>query len=82
MLKKYIEHRRIINDTERHVFSSQTHEKMSVSCIEEINTWEFTSYLLSRSLHFHLNGNQFGAIMHMYCYLTFYLPQIFLYLAN
>lgn len=36
MLKKYIEHRRIINDTERHVFSSQTHEKMSVSCIEEI----------------------------------------------
>ena len=36
MLKKYIEHRRIINDTERHVFSSQIHEKMSVSCIEEI----------------------------------------------
>ena len=36
MLKKYIEHRRIINDRERHVFSSQTHEKMSVSCIEEI----------------------------------------------
>lgn len=30
------EHRRIINDRERHVFSSQTHEKMSVSCIEEI----------------------------------------------
>ena len=36
MLKKYVEHRRIVNDTERHVFSSQTHEKMSVSCIEEI----------------------------------------------
>ena len=36
MLKKYIEHRRIMNDTTRHVFSSQTHEKMSVSCIEEI----------------------------------------------
>ena len=36
MLKKYIEHRRIINDTGRHVFSSQTHEKMSVACIEEI----------------------------------------------
>ena len=36
MLKKYIEHRRTINDTERHVFSSQTHEKMSVSCIKEI----------------------------------------------
>lgn len=34
MLKKYIVHRRIINDTERHVFSSQTHEKMSVSCID------------------------------------------------
>lgn len=36
MLKKYIVHRRIINYTERHVFSSQRHEKMSVSCIEEI----------------------------------------------
>ena len=36
MLKKYIEHRRIIKDTERHMFSSQTHEKMSVSCIKEI----------------------------------------------
>lgn len=36
MLKKYIEHRNILNYTDRHVFSSQTHEKMSVSCIEEI----------------------------------------------
>lgn len=36
MLKKYIEHRNICNDKSRHVFSSQTHEKMSVSCIEEI----------------------------------------------
>ena len=36
MLKKYIEHRRIINKNECHVFSSQTHEKMTVSCIEEI----------------------------------------------
>ena len=36
ILKKYIEHRRIIKDTERHMFSSQTHEKMSVSCVEEI----------------------------------------------
>ena len=36
MLKKYIEHRNIYNDKSRHVFSSQTHEKMSVSCIEEI----------------------------------------------
>lgn len=36
ILKKYIEHRHIVNKVERHVFSSQTHEKMTVSCIEEI----------------------------------------------
>lgn len=36
MLKKYIEYRNIQNESIRHVFSSQTHEKMSVSCIEEI----------------------------------------------
>ena len=36
MLKKYIGHRGISNNSERHVFSSQTHEKMTVSCIEEI----------------------------------------------
>lgn len=36
MLKRYIEHRGITNSYERHVFSSQTHEKMTVSCIEEI----------------------------------------------
>ena len=36
ILKKYIEHRNIFNDKARHVFSSQTHEKMTVSCIEEI----------------------------------------------
>ena len=36
MLKKYIDHRKISNDAVRHVFSSQTHEKMTVSCIEEI----------------------------------------------
>lgn len=36
MLKKYIEHRSISSSNGRHVFSSQTHEKMSVSCIEEI----------------------------------------------
>lgn len=36
MLKKYIEHRKIQNDAGRHVFSSQTHEQMTVSCIEEI----------------------------------------------
>ena len=38
MLKKYIEHRKILNDVGKHVFSSQTHEKMTVSCIEEIYT--------------------------------------------
>lgn len=36
MLKKYIEHRKILNNASRHVFSSQTHEQMTVSCIEEI----------------------------------------------
>ena len=36
MLRKYIEHRKISNESKRHIFSSQTHEKMSVSCIEEI----------------------------------------------
>ena len=36
MLKKYIDHRRISKDVGRHVFSSQTHEKMTVACIEEI----------------------------------------------
>ncbi len=38
ILKKYIEHRNILNDAEKHVFSSQTHEQMTVSCIEEIYT--------------------------------------------
>ncbi len=41
MLKKYMEHRRILNDAGRHVFSSQTHEQMTVSCIEEI----FSKYI-------------------------------------
>jgi len=36
MLKKYLSHRRISDKPERHIFSSQTHEKMTVSCIEEI----------------------------------------------
>lgn len=36
MLQKYIAHRRIITKPERHVFSSQTHEQMTVSCIEGI----------------------------------------------
>lgn len=42
MLKKYIEHRGISNNNDRHVFSSQTHEKMTVSCIEEI----FAKYVI------------------------------------
>ena len=36
ILKKYIMHRNIMEQKERHVFSSQTHEKMTVSCVEEI----------------------------------------------
>ena len=35
-LKEYIHFRRLENNPERHVFSSQTHEKMTISCIEEI----------------------------------------------
>lgn len=36
ILKKYIDYRGISNKYDKHVFSSQTHENMSVSCIEEI----------------------------------------------
>lgn len=36
MLKQYIAHRNLNDKQERHVFSSQTHEQMTVSCIEEI----------------------------------------------
>jgi len=36
LLKGYIDHRKIASLPERHIFSSQTHEKMTVSCIEEI----------------------------------------------
>lgn len=36
MLQKYINFRRLENKPERHVFSSQTHEKMTISCIEGI----------------------------------------------
>jgi site-specific recombinase XerD len=36
MLKKYIHHRHIDNAYIRHVFSSQTHEQMTVSCVEGI----------------------------------------------
>lgn len=36
LLQSYIVHRRISSSPERHIFSSQTHEKMTISCIEEI----------------------------------------------
>jgi integrase/recombinase XerD len=36
MLKQYIAHKNLNDKPERHVFSSQTHEQMTVSCIEEI----------------------------------------------
>lgn len=36
MLKQYIEHRKISDKSERHIFSSQTHEYITVSCIEGI----------------------------------------------
>ena len=36
MLKIYIKRRGLYDKDDRHVFSSQTHEKMTVSCIEEI----------------------------------------------
>ena len=36
MLKKYISHRTIGNHARAHVFSSQLHEQMTVSCVEEI----------------------------------------------
>jgi len=41
-LQDYICYRRIQNQPDRHVFSSQTHERMTVSCIEEI----FKKYVL------------------------------------
>lgn len=36
ILKGYIEYRKIQDKYDRHIFSSQTHEKMTISCIEEI----------------------------------------------
>lgn len=36
LLKGYIDYRKIASLSQRHIFSSQTHEKMTVSCIEEI----------------------------------------------
>lgn len=48
MLKAYIRHRGLADKHDRHVFSSQTHEKMTVSCIEEI----FAKYVsLARQNH-------------------------------
>lgn len=34
LLKQYIEYRKINDKPERHIFSSQTHEHMTISCIE------------------------------------------------
>lgn len=36
ILKQYLIHRRVVDIPERHVFSSQTHEQMTISCIEAI----------------------------------------------
>lgn len=36
LLKQYIDHRKISDKPERHIFSSQTHEYMTISCIEGI----------------------------------------------
>ena len=36
ILKSYLEKRHIEHSPERHIFSSQTHEKMTISCVEEI----------------------------------------------
>ena len=36
ILKGYIRYRKVQEKYDRHIFSSQTHEKMTVSCIEEI----------------------------------------------
>lgn len=36
ILIRYIQHRRIDSFPDRHIFSSQTHEKMTISCVEEI----------------------------------------------
>jgi len=36
ILLKYIAHRRIEDKPDRHIFSSQTHEQMTISCIEGI----------------------------------------------
>jgi len=42
MLQKYISHRRLSSKPDKHIFSSQTHERMTVSCIEGV----FKKYVL------------------------------------
>lgn len=42
MLQKYIAHRRLASKPDKHIFSSQTHEQMTISCIEGI----FKKYVL------------------------------------
>ena len=34
--KKYMKHPRIETEPDMHIFSSQTHEHMTISCVEEI----------------------------------------------
>ena len=36
LLQQYIDHRKIKSKPERHIFSSQTHEQMTISCVEGI----------------------------------------------
>ena len=36
ILSRYITHRNLNHNPEKHVFSSQTHEQMTISCVEEI----------------------------------------------
>lgn len=48
ILRKYITHRGIANDAGAHVFSSQTHEQMTVSCVEEI----YAKYIAKAKLEY------------------------------
>lgn len=36
MIYSYLKHKRLLDKPDRHIFSSQTHEQMTISCIEEI----------------------------------------------
>lgn len=48
ILKKYLRYRRIENENNRHIFSSQTNEHMTVSCVEGI----FKKYvMIAKSKH-------------------------------